>query len=76
MKENQETYRGISFHRTHKGYWIFDAPPPPGKWAHWCRYVDTSMADTAESMRAAIDRIHNDAPCYTGDLRYQPRVGR
>ena len=68
---SRETYRSIGFHCTHKGYWIFDAPPPAGKWKHWCRYVDTKQDEGAQSMRDAIDRMCNDAPCYTGDLRFR-----
>ena len=66
-----ETYRGVTFRRTHKGVWLFDAPPPPGKWGHWCRYCEIHKEETAQSMRDAIDRMHNNTPCYTGDLRYR-----
>lgn len=73
--EYREVYRGIGFHKTCKGYWLFDEQPPAGKWRHWSRYVDIHRPEGAQAMRDAIDRMHNDAPCYTGDLRDRLREG-
>ena len=70
-QEYVETYRGVTFRRTRKGVWLFDTIPPPGKWGHWCRYCEMHEEETAQSMRDAIDRMHNNVPCYTGDLRYR-----
>lgn len=34
----KETYRGVGFHKTHKGYWIFDENP----FRSWNRYFTRS----------------------------------
>ena len=37
----KETYRGVGFHETHKGYWVFDESIVEG----WTRYFDTDIED-------------------------------
>ena len=67
----EETYRGISFYQTGKGYWFFNSVPPNG--SHWCRYFTKEEIEFGgvASMRKAIDRYHANASVYTGDLRYR-----
>ena len=65
----RETYRGIGFHLTSKGFWIFDDVPPNN--GYWTRYFKDGEEECAESMRRAIDRYHANTPVFTGDLRYR-----
>ena len=64
------TYRGIGYHLTKKGYWIFDKHPP-GLWAHWERYLPYKVLVTEEGVKDAIDRCLSNDPIYTGDLRHR-----
>lgn len=78
------TYRSCTFSINDKGLAIFDSIPPHG-WSHWDRFFTieeigkldllstTSLEEKLTIMHKGVDRAYNNAPCYTGDLRYRPR---
>ncbi len=57
-KAYSETYRGIGFHRTDKGYWFFDEVPQAGRYRYWSDYLlpDEQQDLKKDTMRLAIDR--------------------
>lgn len=63
----REVYRGIGFHLTHKGYWVFDAvPPTSGSWSDFFLKHETEKLLGPQFdphpgiplIRRAIDRFH------------------
>jgi hypothetical protein len=79
----KEIYRSCGFAINNKGLAIFDSVPPLG--GHWDRFFTieeirkldplstTPLEEKISMMHTGVDRAHNGAPCYTGDLRYRPR---
>ena len=59
----KETYRGIGFHLTNKGYWFFDDVPKDGGFRHWSSYLSEQEQANPDmtTMRLAIDRHHRKA---------------
>lgn len=81
--QHSETYRGCGFHIEDNGLAIFDGylPGAASRWGYWGRFFNlaevdrinaplTSLEEKIKLMHTAIDRAHNDTPCYTGDIRY------
>jgi len=78
--EYKETYRGITFHKTRNGFWLFNESVPNNPGSYWSRYatnnelrlIGNPKADikvVAKIMRAMIDRALEGHVVYRGDIR-------
>ena len=60
-------HKGVDFHKTSKGVWIFNKIPPCG--GHWARYFKDDEETNEDTMISAIDRMLSGQVMYKGDLR-------